>query len=227
MKTTTTLIRGLVAAALVCGASVSQASLSIFTNEASFLAAVSAPGTDSFDDLTVFDNPASPLSRSAGSYTYSASVSSSSFFNVGSPADIWLSTDDAAATVTFNLFSSGVSAIGGFFFATDFDGAFLANQSIQLAAVDADGSLMQIINEATLGASFLGFVSTGSLNSLTVTALQPTFPTWPTINNLTLAAALPQTNDVPEPHSGLLLLSSMGILSLAGRRRSRRTVKLH
>ncbi|MEO8409005.1 MAG: PEP-CTERM sorting domain-containing protein [Propionivibrio sp.] len=222
MKPTTALKRSLLAAALICGATASHASLISYTNQANFLAAVSAPATDTFNDLPFPLNVvASPLARSVGAYGYTATAGGG-FYSAGTLADVWLSTNTATATITFNNFSGGVFGIGGLFFASNLQGAFQSGQSITVAATDSDGTLTQIITNA-LQSNFLGFVSNGPLTSLTVTAAQPAGGfAWPTVNDLTLAA-LPMT--VPEPQSGALLIAGLGILGLIARRRPRLAVR--
>jgi hypothetical protein len=179
----------LIVAFLLGLASTAQAALTVYTDQAAFLAAVTAPGTDTFDDLQLLQPFPGPLSRTAGPYSYSASTTSTDFYNPGSAADVWLSTNVAADTITFNAIPANVRGIGGRFFATDFDGAVSAGQTVTLVATDGGGNVTRSIvngNET----SFLGFVSTGPLTALTISAIQLTPDTaWPTVNNLILAAA--------------------------------------
>ena len=70
-----------------------QANTQIYTSQSNFLAAVNISGTDNFSDITFSSELASPLTRNAGTYTYSASTISA-FFGAGSASDPWLSTDD-------------------------------------------------------------------------------------------------------------------------------------
>ena len=106
----------------------------------------------------------------------------------GTAADVWLSTNDAVATITFNAIPANVRGIGGFFFGSNISGAFAAGD-MTLVATDGGGASTQTITGATTS-SFLGFVSTGPLTSLTLTAVQPA-PNflWPTANDLILATA--------------------------------------
>src|SRR4051794_12862072 len=114
-------IKWLTCAALTLIGGGSHAALTVFTSQPSFLGAVSSPGVDAFNGLSITTSTPSPLSRVTGSYTYIAAASSS-FFGSGSAADPWLSTNSATDSITFSGFGGGVSAIGGNFFGTDVNG---------------------------------------------------------------------------------------------------------
>jgi len=213
------LSRTMAVCALLLPAAAAQASITVHTTEAAFLAATSAPGTDSFDDLVVLEDGGfqSPVDRNAGAHGYSASVAeatgaNSLFFAVGTPADPWLSTFNPSDTISFYAFSGGVRAIGGLFFASDFDGAFLPGETVVLVATDADGSITETVVNAT-DTSFRGFVSTGPLTSLTVSVVQTAAFPYPTVNNLVLASA------VPDAATHTLLLTGLATLTMFTLRR--------
>jgi hypothetical protein len=181
----------LVAILLLCLAAVSQATITVYTSKAAFLAAISAPGTDDFNNFGLVSVP-SPISRAAGPYSYTGTVSTTSFYGAGTAADNWLSTNTATDTITINALPANVRGIGGYFFGSDISGNFAAGD-ITLAATDGSGTVTQTITGAST-TSFLGFVSNGPLTSMTITSVQPGSGfLWPTANDLVMgtAAALP------------------------------------
>ena len=217
MNKKTSLIKCLAAAGLLAASAAPQAALVVFNTQASFLAAVSSPGVDTFIGLSITDATASPLLRSAGSYTYTA-TSTTTFFGAGSAANPWLSTNGATDVITFSGFSSGVNAIGGLFFGSDINGAF-ASGNVMLTAMDSLGATStQTITNATLS-SFLGFQSTGAITSLVVSSVSPNSTVWPTVDNLTLATGAVAA--VPEPETWALMLGGLGVLGTLARRRRR------
>jgi hypothetical protein len=198
-------LKALSLAALLCAASAAHADITIYTNQSAFLAAVSAPGVDTYDDLEIqLYDPT--LNRSAGSYSYTATAPLG-LFGAGSGADRWLSNNARTDSITFADFSSGVSAFGGNFFASDAAGQFVFGNMVLTAS---DGSsLVYALNNADTN-SFVGFVSTSPLSSVTLATDGGVY--WPTANNVTLAMA------VPEPSSWGMLLGGMGLLGFLSRR---------
>ncbi|MES2538643.1 MAG: PEP-CTERM sorting domain-containing protein [Pseudomonadota bacterium] len=206
-------------AVLSVASNVAQASVVAYTTQASFLAAISNAGTDTYDDLAVAPL-ATPQARTAGAYSYSASVGPTSGFYGASDngIDNWLSTDNSTDTVTFNSFSSGVTGVGGFFFGSNIFGFSTSTPAtLNFSAVDADGALLHSqVNPTT--SSFLGFVSTSGMTSLSFwIGDQGTGITgvWHTVNDLTLGTAA--SSSVPEP--GSLALAGIALLGLSGARR--------
>ena len=193
------------ALALLLASAEASATLVSYTSRTAFLSALAQVGVDTFDDLGPGVELPTGLARSAGSFSYVANAGPASDFFTASDngTDIWLSTNVATDTVTFSGFSSGVQAIGAFFFASDIAGNSTSASSIGVTASDTDGSLAVSLLTPTT-ASFLGFISSGTLSSLAVTlGNQP--GAWPTVNNVTLGAAVVPVA-VPEPPITALMI---------------------
>lgn len=213
----------LAAALLSLGlASSSQAAFTVYTTQASFLAALSASGVDTFNDLPGAP-VASPLVRTAGAFGYTASAAggpgTGNFFPAGTAADRWLSTDSAADPITFSTFTGGgVTAIGGFFFTSNLAGTAVTG-SITLTATDNSGTTTTTV-AGTTPSTFRGFITDGTLTSLQVASVTPVGGAnfWPTVNNLTLGTALPVAA-VPAPAGLVLLATGLPVVGLVRRLR--------
>lgn len=193
-------------------ASTAQAQVTVFTNKALFLAALSSFGTQTFDSLP--SQPASGQVLSAGSFGFTANTSDPAFFNAGAGSDVWLSTNNATSTITFNTFTGAPNAIGGDFFTSNVSGAFLASGTVTVAL---DGANTQVVASSSI-TNFIGFITTTSFSSLTVTAQTVGTTVWPTVNNLVLgkqaAAAAPEPGTI-----GLVLLGMIGGAAVRRRRK--------
>lgn len=197
-------LKPLCLAAMLCAAAGAQAGITVYTSESAFLSAVSAPGTDTFDDLTIGSN-GDTVYRSAGAYNYQA-YSAAGIWGAGGPTDFWLSNNLSYNPIVFSNFSGGVNAFGGNFFASDIAGQFV-DGTVVLTAVGG-GTLTYDLAGATT-TSFLGFVSTSPLTSVTLGT--DGGPYWPTANNVVLA--------VPEPATYGMMLAGIALLGVAARRR--------
>ncbi len=187
-----------------------QAAILIYTTQETFLAATANPGVDTFDDLT--EGAYGPsLSRNAGDYLYSVSAADGLWVG-GIGGGSWLSTDYSSDSIIFSGFDIGVRAIGGHFFGSDIDGFFTLSDMV-LTAANAGGSVTHTIFGATT-ASFVGFVSDSPLTSVTVKSVEPAEYIWPTVNDLTLATA------IPEPANSTLLIGTGLMVLVISRRRA-------
>ena len=210
------LLQPLALAALFAVSGASHAALTVFTNQASFLSTITAVGVDGYNGFSIVAATNSPITRTAGAYTYTAAASSSSFFGAGTVANPWLSTNVATDSITFSGFSPNVVGIGGNFFGSDINGLFAAG-NITLVATDSLGAIStQTITAATVS-SFLGFRSTGTITSLVVASVQGATPLWPTVDNLTMGVAA--VGNVPEPETYALMLAGLGVVGFMARRR--------
>ena len=217
MKLTSFSLKSLTLAVLLCTATAAaQAAVTVFTDRASFLAALTRPGVDTFDDLSV-NQTDTPLFRFAGPYSYQASAGPvSDFFPAGSGSDIWLANTVASDTITFSNFAAGMRAFGGNFFGSNIDGAFLPGQTMVLTA--NDGTTMRTVNLLnTNTATFLGFIADNALTSVTLSpdGLPGDHLYWVSANNVTMGVV----TAVPEPEAYAMLLAGLALVGFGARRR--------
>lgn len=193
--------------ALLCASAAANAGITVYTSQSDFLAAVSTPYTDTYDDLTIAQYGLS-LDRAAGVYSYTVS-SPNGIWGAGIPGDYWLSNATRTDPITFSNFSAGVSAFGGYFFGSDIAGQYVPSGDLLLTA--SDGSTLTYSLTGTTQSSFLGFVSDSGLSSVTLLS-SPNGNYWPTANDVVLA--------VPEPTTYGMFLAGLGFLGLMARRRA-------
>jgi PEP-CTERM motif len=200
----------LTAALLAAGAA--HAEIATYTSQSAYLGAVGTTGVDRFDDLAV-DRFDAPLDRAAGAFSYTTSITGGAGYGASdNDADMWLTTGSAQDVITFAGFGTGVAGAGGFFFGSDLFGYSQPIASITITATDSSGTTAThvIANPGT--GSFLGFVSTTYLTSLSV-AVGANVDGFPTVNDLHISAP------VPEPAAYGLMLAGLGVLGCAARRR--------
>jgi hypothetical protein len=196
-----------------------KADIIVYTDQTAFLAALSQPGTDNFNNLPG-TQLATPLNRTTNvgtSYSYQVSAGpESDFFPAGTAADRWLTTNFSGDTMTFSNFSGGVRGFGGNFFGSDVSGGFSPGHTVVLTATDGAISRTENLTNTTVN-TFLGFVSTSTVPFTSVTlrndGLGSTPVYWATANNVTLA--------VPEPGTYGMMLVGLGLFGFMVRRRTR------
>lgn len=209
-------------AVLLLAATSAHAELTTYTSQAAYLAAVGTTSVDSFDglgpeSLNGFDGP---VTFTAGAISYDASVGpiSNMFYGASdNDVDYWLSTNNRTDTVTFSNFSTDIAGAGGFFFGSDVFGFSNPAASITISATDSLGGTLSYTITAPTVNSFVGFVSSANLTSLSFTVGDQA-GVWPTVNDLHLSVAA-----VPEPETYGMMLAGLGLLGFAARRKQRKS----
>ncbi len=205
----------LVATTLLAAAAASQAAVTVVTTAAVFNAAIAggASGTDNLADLTINTFLTGPLVRSAGSFGYTASTSTSNsastsggdFYVAPVAGTLALSVENSTDSIVLDSFSSIVRAVGGNFFNTNVLGEYTGGDVI-VVINDVNGGSFSNTITPTSAASFRGFLSDVNISSVRISNSGSTVGPWESYDNLTLA--------VPEPASAALTL--MGLLAIAG-----------
>lgn len=205
----------LVVAALLAAAGSAHSAINVFTSEASFLAAVVNAATDTFDDLTPGTAYTGPLNRTAGDYSYTVSTTPNSrtLYGAGLADDAWLSSGAAADFIVFDNFSPGVTAIGAYVFGSDIGGDFLQKGLIAVRVSNGVDTDVEFKFKAGT-TNYFGFTSDAPILSFEVKSFYgPSNAVWPTVNDLTLAAA------IPEPETYALMLAGLAAVGFMARRR--------
>lgn len=223
MQTAISQVKALILTALLFVASTAQASITVYTNQAAYLAALSATAVDTYDNLPI-DTINTPLNRTAGAYSYTVTTSglSSQLYGAGNGDDHWLGTNAPGDSLVFSNFSSTVRGVGGFFFGSDVFGDYTSSTSSTLTATNTLGEILTYQLLLPTQYSFIGFISSDAIATLRFKSSDADNGVWATVNDLHLSAAavIPA---VPEPSSYALLLAGMGLLGLIARWRQARS----
>lgn len=199
----------ILAASLVSG--VAPAAITIITTRGDFDASTTSQTVDTFSDLLI-QTYAGPITRITGGQSYTASTgpNSANLYGGLDGSDAFFTNDSNLDAVTLTNFTSGLSAIGGYFFGSNIGGQSVDGHTMIVTVTDADGTVEHTLTGATKN-SFVGFISDGEILSLTFRS--GTAGVWPSADNLVLAAA------DPVPEAGSTMLAALGLLGLAVRRR--------
>jgi hypothetical protein len=215
--------------ALFLGAAPARAAITVYTDLASFLAAI-APGayTETFSGLPNTPSDVfSPAAFAGGGYGFEATAPNG-FISTIIGGDKGLGLRFAFDTLTLGgLSGSGpVTAIGGFFFTALSGGTNLsASGALSVTATAGATSASQAVAAPTSLTSFVGFVSDAdpftSLAAVRTSGVQTGFVA---VDDVILGArATPTPTPIPVPASAALLGAGLlGLAALARRRREHR-----
>jgi hypothetical protein len=205
---------------LVIQFTTARAGFMTFTDETAFQAAVSGAVTDTYNDLVFNNTVSSPLTRTVGSYEYTATATGG-FHTVGSPSDKWLSTDSATESIGFSINLGSPTAMGGFFFETDSTGDVAFGE----ISVSINGGQFQQTVSTSSATNFFGWVSD---DNTPITSFEVSMPSitifdvstsgasrFATVNDLVFAQAVPE----PSTYAMALAVMACGGFSMWRRRR--------
>lgn len=224
MSLRTFALKPLAVAALLGLASTAHASFITYDTSSAFAAAIGgmASGKDDFSLLA--DQLSNSVTSSAGSFGYTvkavaADSGTPNLFNDGGALST-SSTDDA---LSFGSFSKAVYAVGANLYSENPDTGAATTGPLTLTIVDATGSHDIAYFTSDSATSYFGIVSTTAITSVSIRAGYMDYDAntfvysdkYPTVDNLTLAAA------VPEPETYALMLGGLGVVAWLRRRQSK------
>ena len=211
MKTSKTLLCIIAATGALIGAASfpAQAAIITYTDRNAFLAALSSSSTDNYNDLAT-GIIASPLSRTIAGYSYNATANNGLFAQPSGGSQV-LSTFFADRPLTLAFTSGAPTAVGGYFYNTDFNFNVI-NGVITVTA--SPGASTQTTTTAS-ATNFFGWLDDGG-TPFTSLVITPAAGRYSTVDDLILGQAAPAS--VPGP---LPLLGAVAAFRVSRRLRSR------
>ena len=183
----------------------SHAATTVYTTQAAFAAALT--GTSYTEPFTGVTGGAS-VARSGNGYGYT--VTSGSGTNTVYSSGTFIGANNVTQPLFVTLTTGSINAIGGNFFLTDINDAFVA-QAVTINLSDGTTDTFTPTSVAT----FRGYIATTTLTSLTMLASPAT--TFNSVDNLTVArTAVPEAGTLP-----LLLGAMLPVLGVVLARRKR------
>ena len=207
----------------IIGASIAAASLPAralvitYTDRDAFLAALSSSSTDNYNDLNGFY--ASPLSRTIAGYTYDAAATGGLFTGSAGGSQVLSSNNPVALTLNFT--NGAPTAVGGYFFNTDFN-FNIVNGAITVTA-NPGASVQSVVTSSAT--NFFGWLDDSGtpFTSLVIVPATGTPTPYPTVDDLVLGQAA-SAAQVPGPLPALGLVVAF---SFSRRLRSRIAAARH
>lgn len=198
------------AAVLLAAAASAHATLTTFTNAATFVSLTGA-SVDDFSDLTInADLGTATLPRTVGAYGYSV-LTETGLYTVPVASALALSTGVFSDTLTIASFSSPVLAVGLNAYATNILGE-VTGGALTVLATDINGLTRSISLAGGSASGFAGFVSDTPIASLKLSMTTPNTNAYASLDNVAISA-------VPEPGPWLMLLAGGGVMLRAASRR--------
>ena len=210
---------GVIGASIVAASLPARALVVTYTDRDAFLAALSSSSTDNYNDLSL-GFVTSPLNRTITDYTYNATATGGLYpGTVNGPTALSTNTEDTALTLNFT--AGAPTAVGGYFFNTDFDLNVL-NRVITVTANPGASAQSVVTGSAT---NFFGWLDDSGtpFTSLVIVPGAGSPDAFATVDDLVLGQAAPAAQ-VPGP---LPVLGLVVAFSFSRRLRSRIAAARH
>jgi hypothetical protein len=204
------LLKALPIAAAILAANLAHATVTVYTDKASYMAAISNPWTNTLDNLP-YELVGTSLGAMSGSYFYGYQVDGVGGYYVNAAGDDhFLQTVYDRDKIDFVYFAGPIHGLGGYFYGVN--GAGQANGStITIKALDTKGQVLtQIVNSGS--GTFFGFTTDEVFARITISSASGSYAA---MNDITVGA-LP----VPEPASYGMMAAGLAMLACLKRRKA-------
>lgn len=210
---------GVIGASIVAASLPARALVVTYTDRDAFLAALSSSSTDNYNDLSL-GFVTSPLNRTITGYTYNATATDDLYTGTVNGSTV-LSTNTEDTALTLNFTAGAPTAVGGYFFNTDF-GFNVLNRVITVTANPGASAQSVVTGSAT---NFFGWLDDSGtpFTSLVIVPGAGSPDAFATVDDLVLGQAAPAAQ-VPGP---LPVLGLVVAFSFSRRLRSRIAAARH
>ena len=210
---------GVIGASIVAASLPARALVVTYTDRDAFLAALSSSSTDNYNDLSS-GLVTSPLNRTITGYTYNATATGDMAADTVNGSKV-LSANYEDTALTLNFTAGAPTAVGGYFFNTDFGGNVL-NRVITVTANPGASAQSVVTGSAT---NFFGWLDDSGtpFTSLVIVPGAGSPDAFATVDDLVLGQAAPAAQ-VPGP---LPVLGLVVAFSFSRRLRSRIAAARH